>query len=131
MLKERDSIDNRDTFEAKETNELSLYRNLETQKLEDLLNFLKKIVIMKQAHGYTDYKVKSKIYAKFLTDAFEQKHYRQCLFIIAYSKYKDQSFSDAYHSLNLLKRYISQEEADLLSKNDNLEQKIINLPSLL
>jgi len=86
---------------------------------------------MKQAHGHTDYKVKSKIYAKFLSDAFDQKYYRQCLFIIAYSKYKDQAFSDAYHSLNLLKKFTSQEEADLLSKNDNLEQKIINLPSLL
>ena len=98
-------MDNRDNFESKESNELSLYRNLETQKLEDLLNFLKKIVIMKQAHGHTDYKVKSKIYAKFLSDAFEQKYYRQCLFIIAYSKYKDQAFSEAYHSLNLLKKF--------------------------
>lgn len=118
-------------MDVKDANELSLYRNLETQKLEDLLNFLRKIVIMKQANGYTDYKVKSKIYAKFLTDAFEQKHYRQCLFIIAYSKYKDQSYSDAYHTLSMLKKYTAQEEADLLSKNDNLEQKIINLPSLL
>ena len=112
--------------------ELNLYRNKETKKLEDLLIFLKKIVIMKQAHGNTDFKVQSKIYTKFLVflGALEEKdHYRQCLLIIAYSKYKDKSFNDAYEALEILKKSTEIEENDLLSKNDTLEQKIINLPS--
>jgi hypothetical protein len=90
--------------------------------------------MMKQAHGNTDFKVQSKIYAKFLgfLDALEQKeHHRQCLLIIAYSKYKDKSFADAYDRLDTLKKITEQEESELLGKNDNLEQKIINLPSQL
>jgi hypothetical protein len=112
--------------------ELTLYRNKETKKLEDLLNFLKKIVLMKQAHGNTDFKVQSKIYTKFLAflDTLEQKeNYRQCLLIIAYSKYKDKNFNDAYDALDILKKSTETEEAELLAKNDSLEQKIINLPS--
>ena len=87
---------------------------------------------MKQAHGNTDFKVQSKIYTKFLgfLDTLEEKeHYRQCLLIIAYSKYKDKRFGDAYEALDILKKSTELEEADLLGKNDSLEQKIINLPS--
>lgn len=87
---------------------------------------------MKQAHGNTDFKVQSKIYTKFLGflgNLEEKEHYRQCLLIIAYSKYKDNSFSDAYEALEILKKSTELEEAELLGKNDSLEQKIINLPS--
>jgi hypothetical protein len=124
--------DEKDDQKENKGAELTLYRNKETKKLEDLLNFLKKIVMMKQAHGNTDFKVQSKIYTKFLAflDTLEEKeHYRQCLLIIAYSKYKDKSFKDAYEALDILKKSTEMEEAELIAKNDSLEQKIINLPS--
>ena len=111
--------------------ELNLYRNKETKKLEDLLNFLKKIITMKQAHGNTDFKVQSKIYTKFsgfLDSLKDKEHYRQCLLIIVYSKYKDKNFNDAYEKLEDLKKSTEAEEGELI-KNDILEQKIINLPS--
>jgi hypothetical protein len=89
---------------------------------------------MKHAHGHTDFTVQSKIFTKFLgfLDTFEEKeHYRQCLLIIAYSKYKDNSFEDAYDALDTLKKCTDQEENELYGKNDSLQQKIINLPSQL
>lgn len=114
--------------------ELRLFRNKETRKLEGLLNFLKKILIMKQAHGNTDFKVQSKIYKTFLgflDNLKEKDHYRQCLFIIAYSNYKDKNFSEAYEYLEILKKSTENEENEILSKIEHLEQKIINLPTQL
>ncbi len=113
---------------------------------------------MKHAHGTADYKEQSKIYSKFLANLSDSNgdknkdkdkdkdkedkdknkdHYRQCLLIIAYSKYKEQNgvfqqnFQDAYNNLDNIKKSTEQEENDLIGKNENLEQKIINIPSQL
>lgn len=89
---------------------------------------------MSNAHNKVNFRDRSKIYKKFLSflDTLEEKeHWRQCLYIIAYSKYKEEKFSAAYDHLNTLISSIEQEEFLLLSKNDSLEQKIINLPSQL
>lgn len=90
---------------------------------------------MKKAHGSADYREQAKIYSKFLVflnDLNDDKdHYRQCLWIIAFSKYKHKSFTDACIKLDSIKKSLELEENDLLGKNENLEQKILNIPSQL
>jgi hypothetical protein len=87
---------------------------------------------MKGAHGKRDFKDQSNIYRtflEFLKDLKERDYYRQCLLIIAYSNYKDKNFSDAYEFLQTLKVSTENEETEMLSKSEHLEQKVINLPS--
>ncbi len=109
-----------------------LYRNLETKKLEEMLIFLKKIIEMKNATGKINFKDRSKIYKRFeefLSKLDDKDHYRQCLFIIAYSKYKDNNFKEACENLDKILKSTEIEEKEILKSNDSLEQKIINLPS--
>ena len=110
--------------------ELGLYANVETYELEELLNFLKKIIMMKTS-GNVDYKERSRIYNRFLSfldDLEERDYYRQCLNIIAYSKYKEQKYDEALVNLKDLLESAKNDEKELLLKCDKFENKIIKLP---
>jgi len=87
---------------------------------------------MKNATGKINFKDRSKIYKRFeefLSGLEDKDHYRQCLFIIAYSKYKDNNFKEACENLDKILKSTEIEEKEILKSNDSLEQKIINLPS--
>ena len=91
---------------------------------------------MKNAQGRYDFKEKSKIYKKFLNDTNKDKphdkeHYRQCLLIIAYSKYRNSEYDKAYKNLEKLFKDTESEEETILSKNESYEQKLINLPATM
>ena len=88
---------------------------------------------MKNAQGKYDFKEKSKIYKKFLKDSnkTDKEHYRQCLLIIAYSKYKNSEYDKAYKNLERLFKDTEAEEEAILGKNESLEQKLINLPATM
>lgn len=111
----------------------TIFSNIETLQLEELLYFLKKIIMMKKS-GDIDYKEKSKIYMRFLDfldELDERDYYRQCLTIIAYSKYQEQKFEE---SINFLKDLIistNEDEKVVLLKNDQLETKMNSLTTLL
>ena len=97
-----------------------------------MIDNLKKIIIMKNTEGKFDFKEKSKIYKKFLKDTKNDKeHYRQCLLIIAYSKYRDSDYEKAYKNLEKLFKNTEAEEEEILGKNESYEQKLINLPTLM
>jgi hypothetical protein len=112
------------------TSGLTLYRNKETKKLEEMLSFLKKIIIMKNTTGNYDFKDRAKIYEHFLgfLNFLEEKdYYHQCLLIIAYSKFKNNKFSESYESLADIIKSTEAEQIKLLQKNDRLEHELINL----
>jgi hypothetical protein len=110
----------------------NIFTNLETKKLEDMIENLKKIILMKNAQGKYDFKEKSKIYKKFLKDTRNDKeHFRQCLLIIAYSKYRNSEYEKAYKNLEKLLKNTEAEEEEILSKNESYEQKLINLPNTM
>jgi len=97
-----------------------------------MLNFLKKIIEMKNVTGKINFKDRSKIYKRFeefLSGLDDKDHYRQCLFIIAYSNYKDNNYKVACENLDKILKSTEGEEKEILKSNDSLEQKIINLPS--
>lgn len=118
--------------EDEEDKDFGLYCNIETFHLEELLNFLKKIIMMKTS-GNVDYKERSKIYEKFLDfldDLNEREYYRQCLTIIAYSKYQEELFEESLKHFKDLLTSTRHDEKEILNKNEQLEQKITNLPLL-
>jgi hypothetical protein len=111
---------------------LSLYRNRETKKLEELLAFLTKIIMMKNttAEGNFDYKDRAKIYEHFLgfLNFLEEKdYYHQCLLIIAYSKFKNNKFTESFDSLSDIVKSTEIEQHKILQKNDRLEHDLINI----
>jgi hypothetical protein len=109
---------------------LTFYRNKETKKLEELLVFLKKIIIMKNTNGNYDFKDRAKIYEHFLgfLNFLEEKdYYHQCLLIIAYSKYKNNKFSESFESLADIIKSTEGEQIKILQKNDRLEHELMNV----
>lgn len=93
-----------------------------------MIENLKKIILMKNAQGRYDFKEKSKIYKKFLKDTKSDKdHYRQCLLIIAYSKYKNSEYDKAYKNLEKLFKNTEAEEEEIMGKNESYEQKLLGL----
>ena len=98
-----------------------------------MIENLKKIILMKNNQVKFDFKEKSKIYKKFLKDSIksDKEHYRQCLLIIAYSKYKNSEYEKAYKNLERLFRDTEAEEEMILGKNDSFDQKLINLPAIM
>jgi hypothetical protein len=112
------------------TSGLTCYRNKETKKLEELLVFLKKIIIMKNTSGNYDFKDRANIYEHFLgfLNFLEEKdYYHQCLLIIAYSQYKNNKFSESYESLADIIRSNESEQFKILQKNDRLEHELMNV----
>lgn len=106
------------------------YRNIETKNLEEMLIFLKKITLMKSTSVAIDYKERAKIYDKFLNfleDLPNKSYLRQCNMIIAYSKYKENEYSQCYQALTKVYNEIIKEELAMIRNNEKIEHNLFNL----
>ena len=92
-----------------------------------MLNFLKKIILMKKAEGsFVNHSNIYKKFEEFLGKLDNKEHLRKCLYIIAYSKYKEGKYKDASENLVKILKNLQEEEDKLLKINDSLEQKFLS-----
>lgn len=134
LIRERNDVGKGDILEKRRiSNDGSLnssfeYKNKETKKLEEMIMFLKRILIMKNTSGSINYKERSKIYEKFLkflNIKEDKKYYKRCHFLIAYSKFKDGDYDSSLEYFIKILEELQKDEEVYIKKNESLDHIIL------
>lgn len=106
---------------------IHLFKNKETLKLEQLLKFLSKIIVIKSSNenSFNDKSILFEKFLNYLDDLNEKEYYRQCLFIISYSKFQEKKYLESIDFSYKLLYSIEKEEKIYNKKHENLDNKLI------